>query len=392
MGKSKIKSNYIFISGFDINNNNRGTAALGYGSIGFLDENGILDKKSTIVNIRKLKVKGIIKRILKLKNPFQEKRTIIINEKEIKYKEFYILNIEEWLQEKNRRIANLFRYWKIINKIKLVAAINGGDGFSDIYGVRIFRGRLDGIKIAMKYNIPLMMLPQTIGPFKSEEIKEQAIEILKYAKWIFVRDEKFIDALNMFQLKYEITKDLSYYMKPEPWKVDVPEGSVGINVSGLALSNNFPGLQGQFDSYPQLIKTIISFFQKKGKNIFLIPHSYNYWHPEKNNDDLEACKTIYDEIEDKTNIVLVSKDMISPQIKYLISKMSFFIGTRMHANFAAIYTNVPVFGLAYSYKFEAGFNANGLDGKRQTAKINNISNLDVKKIVEKIEYIYDNTK
>lgn len=43
--------------------------------------------------------------------------------------------------------------------------------------------------------------------------------------------------------------------------------------------------------------------------------------------------------------------------------MSFFIGTRMHANFAAIYTGVPLFGLAYSYKFEGAFNANGLDGK-----------------------------
>lgn len=57
-------------------------------------------------------------------------------------------------------------------------------------------------------------------------------------------------------------------------------------------------------------------------------------------------------LKDKTNVVFVDEDLISPRVKYVISKMSFFIGTRMHANFAAIFTNVPLFGLAYSYKFQ----------------------------------------
>lgn len=36
---------YIIISGLNINDNNRGTAALSYGSISFLHEKGKLDKK-----------------------------------------------------------------------------------------------------------------------------------------------------------------------------------------------------------------------------------------------------------------------------------------------------------------------------------------------------------
>ena len=68
--------------------------------------------------------------------------------------------------------------------------------------------------------------------------------------------------------------------------------------------------------------------------------------------------------------------------------MNFFIGTRMHANFAAIYSNVPLFGLAYSYKFEGAFNANGLNGKEQTAIINNITREDIPNIINKIEHFY----
>ena len=68
--------------------------------------------------------------------------------------------------------------------------------------------------------------------------------------------------------------------------------------------------------------------------------------------------------------------------------MKFFCGTRMHANFAAIYTGVPVFGLSYSYKFEGAFLANGLDAQKQTASIINITSYDIDKIIEKIDYFY----
>ena len=54
----------------------------------------------------------------------------------------------------------------------------------------------------------------------------------------------------------------------------------------------------------------------------------------------------------------------------------------MHANFAAIYTRVPLFGLAYSYKFQGAFEANGIYDS--TAMINNISEKECDKIVNKI--------
>ena len=101
-----------------------------------------------------------------------------------------------------------------------------------------------------------------------------------------------------------------------------------------------------------MIDEIIKYFQKKNRHIYLIPHSYNYHKPEDSNDDLEACKLAYARLEDKSNVTIVDSDLTAPQVKFVISKMTFFCGTRMHANFAAIYSNVPVFGLAYSYKFE----------------------------------------
>lgn len=92
--------------------------------------------------------------------------------------------------------------------------------------------------------------------------------------------------------------------------------------------------------------------------------------PETFNDDMESSKEFYNSLENKNNVYLVDKDLISPQLKYLISQMDFFIGTRMHANFAAIFTGTPVFGLAYSYKFKGAFENNGIYNR--TIDINNL--------------------
>ena len=96
----------------------------------------------------------------------------------------------------------------------------------------------------------------------------------------------------------------------------------------------------------------------------------------------------YDALDDKRNVYMIKKDLKAPQLKYIISKMNFFVGTRMHANFAAIYTGVPLFGLAYSYKFQGAFEANGVFNS--TAIINNINELEADTIVKNIIDKYNN--
>lgn len=379
MGKSK---NYIVISGLLLNDNNRGTAALGYGVFPFLCAKGLLSEKNIIIKFRYLK------NILKKQNRSIKIEKINIGGNDYKLMTVNVFFVEKWLLDKLNVLIPFTRFRRTIKNISYIAAINGGDGFSDIYNTQTFLSRLKEIRIAMQRNIPLIMLPQTIGPFEHPQNRKIADKILRYANKIFVRDDKFVPELNKMGLKYEQTKDLSAYMQPEPWNIDIKPKSIGINVSGLAYSNSFRTLSGQFDAYPELIDRLICHFRDKGHTVYLIPHSYHYGIPEPNNDDMVACRAAYEKLSDKSNVVFVDKDLISPQVKYVISKMSFFIGTRMHANFAAIYSGVPVFGLAYSYKFDGAFTANGLDGKKFTATINNINEADIETIIKKIDKVF----
>lgn len=376
---------YVLISGFNIHDNNRGTAALSYGAISFLKEKNILTYKQILVNFR------IIKNFFKSQNRGCIEEIISTADGNWTHITFNVFFLEILLYMRLNILLPFTSFGKIMRQISLVAAINGGDGFSDIYSTTTFFSRLHDIYYAMRKGIPVIILPQTLGPFSEKGNLLIAKRILKYANMVYVRDDKFTDELRKMNVKYELTKDLSAFMKPQPWDISIPKNSIGINVSGLAYSNSFRTLSGQFEQYPNLINELINHFQQKRITIYLIPHSYCYSNPEPSNDDIVACREAYNKLKNKQNVIFLDKDLTSPKIKYVISQMSFFIGTRMHANFAAIYTGVPVFGLAYSFKFDGAFTANGLDGRKQTVKINNLLKKDIPAVIEKIESVYQHS-
>lgn len=378
MGERKKMKKYVLISGFNLRDNNRGTAALGYGSISFCDHHGYLKDTQELINF--IYVKKFWKK------EYRDRHSeYSVDGKRWRHHVVFILEWEKKLYDKFHILLPFTKFGKYVRNIDLVATINGGDGFSDIYNDSTFYHRLTDTEIAMRENIPVIVLPQTLGPFEKQYNFNIAKSILQYASAVYVRDDKFNNELEAMNVKYKLTKDLSAYMQPEPFDISIVPDSIGINVSGLAYSNGFRTLSGQFTAYPELIDRLICHFRDNGHTVYLIPHSYNYSCPEPNNDDLVACKEAYKRLKNKENIVLVDYDLLAPQIKYVISKMKFFIGTRMHANFAAIYTGVPLFGLAYSYKFEGAFNANGLNGNKQTTMINNIRTEDIDNIIEKID-------
>ena len=369
---------YVVISDFNIRSNNRGTAALGYGAISFMLEKGYIDESFEIIRYRYYNNPLV-------KTPKPTTQILDINGKEWKLHTIYVCHLEEKLY-KYRIPFIRTSFTRTIRDVRLVAAINGGDGLTDIYGEKLFNSRLPEMEMAAYLGIPFVVLPQTIGPFLEESNKKRVVSILRKAERVYVRDTAFIHELEKNGLSYEKTNDLSYYMKPIPFPIEIKKPCIGINVSGLAYSNNFGKLKGQFESYPKLATEIVKCFQAKGLYVYIIPHAYNVNKPETDNDDMVACRDFYNSLSNNENVIFVDKDLISPQIKYLISRMDFFMGTRMHANFAAIFTGTPVYGLSYSYKFKGAFENNGIFNR--LSEINNLQEQDIPAVVSAIEKAY----
>ena len=78
--------------------------------------------------------------------------------------------------------------------------------------------------------------------------------------------------------------------------------------------------------------------------IALIPHVV--W---ANNDDRIPLKQLYDDFDQNRRLILVD-DHTAPELKYIISQCSFFIGARTHATIAAYSTGVPTLVVGYSVK------------------------------------------
>ncbi len=370
---------YVILSDFNVRSNNRGTAALGYGALAFLQSKGYIDDGFEIVKIR-------FHRYPWSKIPKEKVSELDINGKKWKLHELSVWALERYLYRFRLHFLNTL-YRRIISNVRIVAAINGGDGLTDLYGNKLLDSRLPEMKLAIESRIPFIVMPQTIGPFLDPANKERILSILGKAQKIYVRDTNFVKELEDKGLQYEVDNDLSCYMQPEPVDVEIKHPCVGVNVSGLAYSNRFGNLAGEFDCYPALMEGIVRMFQSKGCNVYIIPHSYNTESIEANNDDMEASKQFYDGLTEKEKVFFVDRNLISPQIKYLISRMDFFIGTRMHANFAAIFTGTPVFGLAYSYKFKGAFERNGIYNR--VALINNLKESDISGVLSQIESAYN---
>ena len=242
---------YIIISGMDLYDTNRGTAALGYGAISFLQEKRYLSPNNCILEI---------KPCIKFWKYTDSEEVLRIQGLEILKKTIYVPSLLFKLVVNFGIVLPFSNLSKVINKIKLVACINGGDGFSDIYNTHTFQYRLTETRIAMKRGIPVIQLPQTIGPFNDLHNFQTAIGILKYSSKVYVRDNKFSEILRENNIDFELTKDLSAYMQPESFNIEIKPNSIGLNISGLCYSNKFRALKGQFNLYPVLIDKIIKYF------------------------------------------------------------------------------------------------------------------------------------
>ena len=292
-----IQKKYVIISDFNIRSNNRGTAALGYGAIAFLLKNGYIDENFEIV------------RFSFYRNPFRNNLQNSVEELNVNGRIWKLHTIYAWAGEKFllKHHLHLFNttFKSTFKHVKIVAALNGGDGLTDIYGDALLDYRLPEMSLAMDFNIPFIIMPQTIGPFLEERNMNRIIGILKKAEKIYVRDDNFVEVMKKNNLSYTKTKDLSYYMQPAPFPIVIKKPCVGINVSGLAYSNRFGNLVGQFDNYPRLMAEIVRMFQRKGCHVYIIPHSYNTSRPELNNDDMEASCDFYDKLNNKHNVFFV---------------------------------------------------------------------------------------
>ncbi|WP_295532919.1 polysaccharide pyruvyl transferase family protein [uncultured Thioclava sp.] len=242
----------------------------------------------------------------------------------------------------------------------LVIDIGGGDSFADIYGAKRLI-RMFWMKFAAHLaGTPLVVAPQTIGPFSKRWSKWLARITLNRSALVAARDERSGEALRALGYRGPIVaaSDLALrlpYQPPERAEGGAPR--VGINVSGLLMVGGYQGGNdfGMSLDYPALIARLIEWFKGQGAEVHLVPHVIVPNGPMVIEDDLRACEALAG-----THGVICAPAFDSPgAAKSYIAGLDFFTGARMHACIAAFSSGVPVVPMAYSRKFAGLFGTLG---------------------------------
>jgi len=252
-----------------------------------------------------------------------------------------------------------------IEETTVALSLAGGDSFSDIYGFRrlIYVSLPQLLVLAM--GRPLVLLPQTLGPFKAGWARWIGRFILRRAKRVYSRDEASLelarDLLGPRSEHLHFSHDMGFALQAVPpsripeWALRKNRPLVGLNVSGLLSMGGYTGgnMFGLSGDYPELMRKIVRWFTSvEGADVVLVTHVTGDWEG-----DGKACAALYEELKQECGgqLHLADPAYDHREIKYLIGKCDFFLGARMHACIAALSQGIPAVGLAYSRKFAGVF-------------------------------------
>jgi polysaccharide pyruvyl transferase WcaK-like protein len=285
-----------------------------------------------------------------------------------------------------------------------VLDISGGDSFADLYGAKRFAAVAATKDIAIQHGIPLILLPQTYGPFQSADVRRHAASIVAKSAMAWARDERSFAALKeLVGSGFDATRflsgvDVAFGLRTEKPSVRLSErlaawieqrgGAelVGFNVSGL-LYNDFAGAKVQYGlkaDYRALVTALVNrLIERTSANVMLMPHVVTATgHYES---DVDACEAVKAAVVSVVGAGARERLEVAPalalpgQAKWLISKCDWFCGTRMHATIAGLSSGVATSAVAYSIKTLGVFETCG-----QGVHVADPRTLDTDEVVETI--------
>ena len=251
-----------------------------------------------------------------------------------------------------------------------------GDSFSDKGAFSLIN--MLGILIALVLRKPVAIYSQSIGPFRKLTMPLAKL-CLNRARLITVREEisrRYLDRIEVNKTPIYQVADCAFALSPvTPEKAREILGKegirrnnsllVGISVSGVMASlaerntSKPPAFENKGNSYFTLMAQLAdSLTENMQTRVVLIPHviAPSWWLL----DDRFICQEIYRLVRNRANVGFIRHDYTPEELKGVIGQCDLFIGSRMHANIAALSMCVPTTALGWSHKYKGVMERLGL--------------------------------
>ena len=213
---------------------------------------------------------------------------------------------------------------------------------------------------AKSAKIPYIIFAQTIGPFDSVS-RRVSKSIFDGAARVLAREPisfKCVEELYP-EVDCKYTADVAFLLKAAPvgWEAGHHrDGNVGITVR----SWHFPGKENRdqlLGNYIEAIEEFVVELSKRGDyGFYLMPQCIG---PDTDN-DLILSRRIAQDLEGSCNLAVVDLDCKPSELKFIYSKMDYFVGTRMHSVIFSLAEDVPCIAISYDRKTDGIMEQAGL--------------------------------
>lgn len=247
-------------------------------------------------------------------------------------------------------------FWSAVGKLDCVLDIGAGDSFADIYAPWRFGFIWATKMMTLMRGTPLLLSPQTIGPFTKAPFVQMARVAMNGARAVVVRDKLSLAAVERIAPKARtvLAVDVAFALpfEDQSHKRGGPKIKVGVNVSGLLFTEAETGTNkfGLEADYADLTRRFVSDLVKRPDvEVHLLTHTA---HAGPLDDDGQSVDKIAAEFPTAIRV----PDFPGPsEVKSYISGLDFVVAGRMHACVAAFSAGTPVIPIAYSRKFAGLF-------------------------------------
>lgn len=261
-----------------------------------------------------------------------------------------------------------------LRRADAVLDISGGDSFSDLYGAKRFKVVTLPKQLALARGKALVLLPQTYGPFQHGSARERAASIVRRARMAWARDPDSYEALKELAgdgfdpARHRLGVDVAFATPsvappgglPEPlatWLRDDRDQPVaGLNVSGLVYFSPDPAARfGITLDYRDLVLRLVRrLLETSTARVVLVHHLLGTGGREP---DEKAQQDLLARLSpaERERVALAPSGYDVRETKWLVSRLDWFCGTRMHATIGALSTGVPAAAIAYSMKTRGVF-------------------------------------
>ena len=254
-------------------------------------------------------------------------------------------------------------FWRTSSRLDCVLDIGAGDSFADIYGPKRFAFLWLSKMLTILRGVPLVLSPQTIGPFTKPLYRALGAMAMRRSTATFARDEQSLAVARAMapRARAELAVDVAFVLPFEDRSAERGGAKirVGVNASGLLFhqaetgANRF-GLSYDYAEFTRALLAALS--AREDVEVHLIIHATSNGDP--TDDDGRLADRL---VQAFPSVIRVPNFATPSAAKSAISGLDFLVAARMHACIGALSAHTPVVPVAYSRKFSGLFGLLGYD-------------------------------